>query len=367
MINPSEFQRVLLQWFDQHGRKNLPWHYEITPYKVWVSEIMLQQTQVATVIPYFNRFMVRFPNVESLAAAPLDEVLHYWSGLGYYARARNLHKAALEINQRGRFPSNMQELLQCPGIGRSTAGAILSIAFQQAQPILDGNVKRVLTRFRAIQGWPGATSVTKQLWEISTLYTPTNRCADYTQAIMDLGATVCKRTQPLCDSCPLRSDCLARRENVMHLIPATKPRKSMPIKQAVLLVWQNSEQEIFLQQRPENGIWGGLWSLPEFAQSSMALAWLGKQGAAIHTVHELDTRRHTFSHFHLDYIPLLVRASAEKNIVLEQDAGVWYKMQQQQGLGLPAPVTKLLTELLEVNYGKNGEVREAGRGSGRIG
>src|SRR5690606_6541720 len=207
----DDFAQRVLVWFDQHGRKHLPWQQGITPYRVWLSEIMLQQTQVATVIPYFERFIARFPDVQSLAAAPIDDVLHLWTGLGYYARARNLHRCAQTIvrDYGGEFPASVAALSELPGIGRSTAGALASIAHQQRAAILDGNVKRVLARHHAIDGWPGTTQTLSQLWQFAEQHTPDKRSDHYTQAMMDLGATVCTRSKPACDHCPVADSCIA--------------------------------------------------------------------------------------------------------------------------------------------------------------
>ena len=250
---PAEFQALLLNWFAGHGRKDLPWQQHISPYRVWLSEIMLQQTQVSSVIPYFQRFTARFPNLPSLAAADLDEVLQHWSGLGYYARARNLHKTAqLLADRNGEFPDNITQLSALPGIGRSTAGAILSIAFGQSQAILDGNVKRVLTRFHAVRGWPGEIKVANQLWEISSRYTPALDTGAYTQAIMDLGATLCTRSKPKCGTCPVAAGCQALATDLVNSLPETKPRKNLPVKQLYFLILQNPDREILLEKRPPN-------------------------------------------------------------------------------------------------------------------
>ena len=235
-MNPSDFQQRILAWFDQEGRKDLPWQQDITPYRVWLSETMLQQTQVATVIPYFNAFLEKFPTIECLAQAPIDEVLLSWSWLGYYARARNLHKTAQLIAGQGRFPDTLDEVIALPGIGLSTAGAILSIAFKKSHPILDGNVKRVLARFKAVSGWPGIGQVNKKLWAISAHLTPVDRVADYTQAMMDLGATICTRSKPACQDCPLEDQCLARITGTVSLLPTPKPTKILPVKQHVFLL-----------------------------------------------------------------------------------------------------------------------------------
>ncbi len=341
-MSPTAFQQNILAWFDQHGRKDLPWQQDLTPYRVWLSETMLQQTQVATVIPYFNAFIEKFPDIESLANAPVDEVLHLWSGLGYYARARNLHKAAQLIAERGRFPDTLDELLALPGIGLSTAGAILSIAFNKSQPILDGNVKRVLTRFKAISGWPGNSAVNKELWAISAHLTPIGRVADYTQAIMDLGATVCTRSKPDCGACPLNARCLARLAGNVSAFPTPKPAKILPIKRLTLLLLSDADKRILLEKRPPTGIWGGLWSLPEFDSITAAHDWCLTKNIHIADQQTLAARRHTFSHFHLDYTPLLVQADNPINFVMEANQALWYKVEQLNKLGLAAPIKLLL-------------------------
>jgi A/G-specific adenine glycosylase len=343
-MSPSAFQQNILAWFDQHGRKDLPWQKDLTPYRVWLSETMLQQTQVATVIPYFNTFIENFPDVVSLANAPVDEVLHLWSGLGYYARARNLHKTAQLIAERGRFPDSLDELVKLPGIGLSTAGAVLSIAFNKSQPILDGNVKRVLTRFKAVSGWPGNSAVNKELWVISSRLTPVARIADYTQAIMDLGATVCTRSKPNCEACPLNAGCLARLADNVSAFPTPKPAKVLPVKQLTLLLLSNADNRILLEKRPPTGIWGGLWSLPEFDSIESAHDWCLTQNIPIADQQTLATRRHTFSHYHLDYTPLLVQTDNPNNFVMEADRTVWYKAEQVNKLGLAAPIKLLLQQ-----------------------
>ncbi len=343
-MSPSAFQQNVLAWFDQYGRKDLPWQKDLSPYRVWLSETMLQQTQVATVIPYFNTFIENFPNVESLASAPVDEVLHLWSGLGYYARARNLHKTAQLIVKRGSFHNTLAELIELPGIGLSTAGAILSIAFNKSQPILDGNVKRVLTRFKAVSGWPGNSVVNKQLWTISAELTPVARVADYTQAIMDLGATVCTRSKPACEICPLNAGCLARLADNVSDYPTAKPAKILPVKQITFLLLCNADKRILLEKRPPTGIWGGLWSLPEFDSVAAAHDWCLTQNIPIADQQTLATRRHTFSHYHLDYTPLLVQTDNPRNFVMEADRTVWYKAEHIKKLGLAAPIKLLLQQ-----------------------
>jgi A/G-specific adenine glycosylase len=348
-MNPSAFQQCILVWFDQHGRKDLPWQQDIRPYRVWLSEIMLQQTQVATVIPYFNAFVESFPTLESLAQAPIDEVLHRWSGLGYYARARNLHKTAQLIVEQGRFTETLDELVALPGIGVSTAGAILSIAFSKSHPILDGNVKRVLSRFKAISGWSGNREVNKELWAISAQLTPVDRVADYTQAIMDLGATICTRIKPVCENCPLENYCLARITRTVSLFPTSKPTKALPVKHLVFLLLSNNLNQILLEKRPPTGIWGGLWSLPEFDSIETAHSWCLTKNMRIVESQALATRRHTFSHYHLDYTPVIIQSDNPINSVMETNQTVWYKAEQIKTLGLAAPIKLLLQQYTHEN------------------
>ncbi len=344
-MTPAYFQYNLLTWFDQKGRKDLPWQLNRSPYRVWLSEIMLQQTQVTTVIPYFNTFIEKFPLLENLADASIDEVLHCWSGLGYYARARNLHKAAQLIVKNGRFPDTLPELVALSGIGLSTAGAVLSIAFNKSHPILDGNVKRVLTRFYAISGWPGHTQVERQLWEISTQLTPVERVADYTQAIMDLGATLCTRRNPDCAICPVNTCCKARLSDTVSAYPMAKPTKILPVKQRLFLLLMDQDKRILLEKRPPTGIWGGLWSLPEFANIEDANAWCLTKNMHIISQRVLKLKRHTFSHYHLDYTPLCVKIKNPINFVMEANLSVWYNVEQTNNLGLPTPIKRLLQPL----------------------
>ena len=340
-MNDSNFSQHLLTWFDNHGRKDLPWQHNITPYRVWLSEIMLQQTQVSTVIPYFEKFVARFPTLDSLATADIDEVLPYWSGLGYYARARNLHKTAQTIHQRGLFPDTLPELEALAGIGRSTAGAILSIAFNKPHAILDGNVKRVLARFRGIDGWTGSNDINKQLWAISEQLTPKTRCADYTQAIMDLGATVCTRKKPLCLSCPIQSDCVAYLTQRTNQLPTPKLSKTLPIKTCVFLILKNTEQHIYLEKRPPVGLWGGLWSFPEFDTIQAAVSWCIEKNLNLSKQQPLKTTRHTFSHYHLDYTPLMIQTDSPINFVMEGKQTLWYNKNTTL-LGLAKPIQQLL-------------------------
>lgn len=340
-MKPAIFQQNVLAWFDQQGRKDLPWQQNITPYRVWLSEIMLQQTQVVTVIPYFQVFITKFPDVESLAQAPVDEVLQLWSGLGYYARARNLHKAAQIICEQGRFPDTLDGLMALPGIGQSTAGAILSIAFNKSHPILDGNVKRVLARFKTIPGWTGNSQTNKQLWEISANLTPEIRVAEYTQAMMDLGATVCTRSKPVCDKCPLATACTAFLTQTAANFPTPKKAKALPIKQLVFLLLHNNQQ-VLLEKRPPTGIWGGLWSLPEFVSEDAALDWCAANNLQIKEKHSYNKQRHTFSHYYLDYTPLFIETNSSMNSVQEVDRIIWCDRQQFNKIGLATPIKQLL-------------------------
>ena len=301
----NAFPDRLLAWYDQHGRKDLPWQHPRAPYGVWVSEIMLQQTQVTTVIGYFDRFMTRFPSVNDLAKAPQDEVLHLWTGLGYYARARNLHKAAQVIvtEHGGDLPDDLAALQTLPGIGRSTAGAILAQGFNTRAVILDGNVKRVLTRHGAVEGFPGKTAVAQTLWKLAEANTPVTRIADYTQAIMDLGATLCVRRSPNCDACPVSTDCAALQANRVSEFPFAKPKKVKPVKTARMYVVRGGDGDVLLEQRPQEGIWGGLWNPPERAVDYADTSFLAEYDLRVQEVLQGTPFRHTFSHYHLDITP----------------------------------------------------------------
>lgn len=348
------FSKVLLKWYDQFGRKDLPWQKDRNAYRVWVSEIMLQQTQVKTVIPYFEKFIHSFPDVLSLANAHEDAVLHHWSGLGYYARARNLHKAAQQVRDvhNGQFPLVFDDVLALPGIGRSTAGAILAQAEGQKHAILDGNVKRVLARFYTVHGWTGQLKIQQQLWQLAEQLTPEKRLADYTQAIMDLGATLCTRSKPGCLQCPLQSECEAYATDQVKLLPTPKPKKTLPVKTVRMLLLRNTEEQILLEKRPPTGIWGGLWSLPEMPLENEVGRWCkDKYQLEVENKIEQTVMRHTFSHFHLDITPCLVEVNNPEQSVMEADRIVWYKASQtdrvQPALGLAAPVTNLLNRLYE--------------------
>lgn len=346
----SSFSAPVLKWFDKCGRKHLPWQQDISAYRVWLSEIMLQQTQVSTVIPYFERFVARFPNVAALATAPIDEVLHLWTGLGYYARARNLHKCAQVVVRQygGEFPATVAELAELPGIGRSTAGAIASIAFQQRAAILDGNVKRVLARYHAVEGWPGQLGVANQLWEIAEAYTPKTRANHYTQAMMDMGATLCTRSKPKCGQCPLLAGCVAYAQGNPQDYPGKKPKKTLPEKSVQLLMLRNPAGDLLLQQRPAQGIWGGLWSFPELDSERDAREFVEDNYGNVVELEEWNSYRHTFSHYHLDISPVLVQLAKSPQAIGEA-ATHWYNPHQPDALGLAAPVKKLLEKLAQLD------------------
>lgn len=341
----SWFQQAVLAWYEQHGRKHLPWQQNPTPYRVWISEIMLQQTQVATVIPYFERFIERFPTVKSLAQAPQDEVLHLWTGLGYYARARNLHKTAQIIVEQyqGTFPNTVAALKELPGIGRSTAGAIISLSQNLWAPILDGNVKRVLTRFYAIEGWPGQSAVEKQLWDIAERLTSPTAPKAFNQVMMDIGATVCTRGTPSCGQCPLQSRCKAHAQGNPQDYPTPKKKSPLPVRERYFLLLLNSAGEVLLEQRPPHGLWGGLWCFPEIDTSQCWHSTLAERGYSIKQHQMLPTFRHTFSHFHLDIYPVVafLQGAPTKTAASER----WVLSHAPGELGLAAPIKRLLKQL----------------------
>ena len=343
-----DFAERVLTWFDQHGRRDLPWQRDTSPYRVWVSEIMLQQTQVKTVIPYFERFMQALPTVQALAAASEDTVLHLWTGLGYYARGRNLHRAAKTVCAElgGTLPDTVEGLCELPGIGRSTAGAIVSIACRQRAVILDGNVKRVLARHRAVTGWPGQGAVHERLWQIAGQYTPAARSAEYSQAMMDLGATVCTRAAPACARCPLAVDCEALALGQQQAFPGRKPRKILPIKTTAFVMASASNGDIWLERRPGSGIWGGLWCFPEITDAAQAARWcLDHWGVEPDSIEVWPGFRHTFSHYHLDIQPVRVTLPTNPGAVMEAPDRLWYNRRQPAAVGLAAPVASLLARL----------------------
>jgi A/G-specific adenine glycosylase len=336
------FAERLLQWFDRHGRKHLPWQRERTPYRVWISEIMLQQTQVTTVIPYYERFMARFPNVAALAQAPLDEVLHLWTGLGYYARARNLHRAAQAVvrDHGGVFPQAIEAVEALPGIGRSTAGAVLALSLQQRHPILDGNVKRVLARYFGVRGFPGELKIERELWRLADACTPHERVADYTQAIMDLGAMVCVRSRPLCTACPQQAACAAYRLNLQAELPTPRPKKARPSRDAYALIVRDASGALLLEQRAPNGLWGGLWTFPQFESRETALAWGQARFSGAGKVEALAPYRHAFTHFDLTLHPLVMQVRAEQ--VTDTSSWVWYDARNPARIGLAKPAVDLI-------------------------
>ena len=347
----STLAAALLPWFDRHGRHDLPWQ-AATPdgrrdaYRVWLSEVMLQQTQVATVIPYFLRFTEALPTLPDLAAAHEDRVLALWSGLGYYRRARFLHRAAQLCVERhdGELPRDFDALAALPGIGRSTAGAILAQAHGLRFAILDGNVKRVLARYHGIEGHPGQGAVEKQLWERAEAHTPSERVADYTQAIMDLGATVCVRSRPLCPTCPLTDACAARREGRTAQLPAPKPGKVLPTRATTMLVLRDDEGRVLLERRGPNGVWSGLWSLPE-APGHEAAWRLAQDHARLDDALALAPFVHVFSHYRLNVEPLLFDGATARPAIADNASLRWYARDEWASLGLPAPVRSLLEAL----------------------
>ena len=353
-FDDESFGEAVLGWYDRHGRKDLPWQQRITPYRVWVSEIMLQQTQVSTVLGYFDRFMDALPTVEALAAAEEDEVLHLWTGLGYYSRARNLHKTAKLIvaEHGGEFPRDVEQLADLPGIGRSTAGAIASLSMGLRAPILDGNVKRVLARYVAQQGYPGEPKVARQLWEAAERFTPQQRVNHYTQAMMDLGATLCTRSKPSCLLCPLKDGCRAHLLGRETEFPVPKPRKALPQKRTLMPLLANPDGAILLYRRPSMGLWGGLWSLPELDDLSALDPLAERHALQLQERRELPSLTHTFSHFQLAIEPWLIRVEPQAGTVAEAD-WLWYNLATPPRLGLAAPVKTLLKRAAaELNAGE---------------
>jgi len=338
----KDFSRLLIEWQKHHGRHGLPWQQTRDPYAVWLSEIMLQQTQVASVIPYYQRFIARFPDIATLAAASQDEVLAHWSGLGYYARGRNLHHAAQLVAARhgGVFPSDPESVVALPGIGRSTAAAILAFSFGQRRAILDGNVKRVLARCFGIVGYPGAKAVENRLWQQAEALLPESGIETYTQALMDLGATLCTR-KPSCAACPLGSGCVAYNEKRVAELPTPKPRKPLPQKETAMLILLR-QGEVYLEKRPPTGIWGGMWSLPEApVLEADALALLGMAGREDKPLPE---RQHTFTHFRLRIVPRVFKVT-ELQLGAREPDGLWLNLGDALGAALPKPVREILEGL----------------------
>ena len=355
----APFAQSVLKWYDKFGRKHLPWQQDKTLYGVWLSEVMLQQTQVATVIPYFERFIKTFPNITALANASQDEVLHLWSGLGYYARARNLHKAAQKVRGEfnGNFPTDFMHVWVLPGVGRSTAGAILSSVLNQPYPILDGNVKRVLARYFTVEGWPGEKKVENYLWTLTEQVTPIDRVADFNQAMMDIGAMVCTRTKPKCELCPLNLECLAYQNHSWEKFPAKKPKKDMPEKDTYFLILSKNGK-VCLEQRENSGLWGGLFCFPQFEDKASLFNFLAQEKVSYYQ--EWPAFRHTFSHFHLDIYPIyaemdgginieqanldwrkVVESPKEYQSNLSSAVKYWYDPKNPEQIGLAQPVKNL--------------------------
>lgn len=360
-MTDNNFSQRIIHWQQQHGRHNLPWQQDKSLYKTWVSEVMLQQTQVATVIPYFKKFMRSFPTIDYLANAPIDEVLHHWTGLGYYARARNLHKSAQFIrdNYQGEFPQNFQQVLDLPGIGRSTAGAILSLTLGQHFAILDGNVKRVLTRHQAIEGWTGEKRVENILWELAEKVTPSKQSNIFNQAMMDMGAMVCTRSKPKCVECPINIDCKSFSAGTMSDYPTPKARKKIPVKHAFMLVLQKSDgktQQIQLKQRPPVGIWGGLWCFPEFSTLPLCLEFLHEQGISEYQQRLLPTFRHTFSHYHFDISAVVITVGGIEQQRVREENMLWYDINAPQKVGLAAATKRILNAVSKIDIEENKDV-----------
>ena len=351
MINADDTAQRLIRWQRDHGRHDLPWQEDPSPYRVWVSEIMLQQTQVTTVIPYFRRFVERLPILAALANAHVDEVLALWSGLGYYSRARNLHRAAIRCLEAhgGELPETLEALMELPGIGRSTAGAILALSRNQPHPILDGNAKRVLARLHCVAGWPGESAVSKELWRLAEAHTPARNAAAYTQAIMDLGASVCTRRRPACATCPLTTDCLAYQQGNPEAYPGRRPRRDRPHRQTLMLILRDASGRVLLERRPPAGVWGGLWSLPEATldvdPGRAARELLGVEIAAPRT---RPTLRHGFTHFTLDIHALAARVDGAAARIMDAGERRWLAPAEALEAGLPRPVRTLLEREFEI-------------------
>jgi A/G-specific adenine glycosylase len=341
----KNFASRLIEWQLTHGRHDLPWQ-GADAYRVWLSEIMLQQTQVATVIPYYQRFVASFPNITALAAATEEQVLAHWSGLGYYARGRNLHRAAQIIAEKyhGEFPREFEQIIELPGIGRSTAAAICALAYHERRAILDGNVKRVLARYCGIEGWAGNKKVEERLWQQAEALLPPRDIATYTQSLMDMGATVCTRSRPKCAICPVQADCIALGADRIAVLPAPRPRKTVPEKHTTFLLLMHGN-DILLEKRPGSGIWGGLWCPPQVESESDAAEYMQRNGVQENERIELDEFTHTFTHFKLHTTPLLIRV-AHKPHQVQQAGSVWQDVEEALQAAIPTPVRQVLKKLL---------------------
>ena len=343
----ASFAKRVLKWYQRYGRHDLPWQQQ-DAYRVWLSEIMLQQTQVGTVIPYYHDFIKRFPNIKQLADANIDEVLQHWQGLGYYARARNLHRAAQIIRDqhRGRFPKKFDAVAALPGIGRSTAGAILGFAFGQRWPILDGNVKRVLARCFRVPGWYGQSDTMKQLWYLAESVTPDQQAPDFNQAMMDIGSMVCLKSKPKCEACPLKEICSSYRNHSQAEYPQKKPTRAKPHKHTLMLLHRHQDQ-ILLWRRPPSGIWGGLWSLPEVDAEPAIELWQQSFLSMTRAPSNIQDSviRHQFTHYSLDISLALIEMEHLPDEISDQDNYLWVDIEALGNHGLPTPVRKLLTSL----------------------
>jgi len=343
------FSKKLLKWYKKYGRHDLPWQKNPTPYRVWISEIMLQQTQVVTVIPYYERFMQRFPSIKALSAANEDDVLSHWSGLGYYARARNIYKTAKILHEKyhGRFPTTVDKICTLPGIGKSTAGAIISFALQKKAVILDGNVKRVLARYFAIEKPINKTQTMDEMWMLAEKLTPEKNAHQYNQAIMDLGATVCTRTKPRCTDCPFLSDCRAYQNNQPTFYPIKIAKKTRPVKKIRMLIIQNNQQELLLLKRPSKGIWGGLWSFPECdLHDNYAIFQHKNITFALKYIDELEKITHQLTHFTLEIFPMILKVHSRAALKFDTKELIWYKLSEKLPGGVAAPVAKLFGMLV---------------------
>ncbi|UCD68230.1 MAG: A/G-specific adenine glycosylase [Betaproteobacteria bacterium] len=347
MTAESDFARKVTAWQRRAGRHDLPWQKVADPYRVWLSEIMLQQTQVNAVVPYFDRFLKRFPTLQYLAEADEDDVLAVWSGLGYYARARNLHRAARQISRinQGQFPTRFDDIVALPGVGRSTAGAIAVFSFGQRHPILDGNVKRVFARYFAIEGYPGVQAVANRLWRLAEQLLPErNNVQAYTQGLMDLGAQVCTRSRPRCQACPLAQSCAARLQDRIDRLPTPRPKKVRPQRSTVMLVMEYCGR-LMMEKRPASGIWGGLWSFPEIdAADDARQACRGRFGAEVRTIDQMTTIEHGFTHFSLTISPLLCEVK-ERRPQAEMPGRTWVGLDEAMHYPIPVPVRKLVSQL----------------------
>lgn len=341
----AAFSSRVIQWQHKHGRHNLPWQ-DADAYRVWLSEIMLQQTQVITVIPYFQKFVASFPDIPSLASATEERVLAHWSGLGYYSRARNLHRSAQQIMQQhaGEFPAAFDDMLALPGIGRSTAAAISALVFRQRRAILDGNVKRVLARHLAVPGWTGEKKIEAQLWAQAEARLPARHIAAYTQGMMDLGAMICTRSKPRCSECPVQDDCEAYRQGRVAKLPVPRPRKVIPERHSTFLLLLNGT-EILLEKRPGSGIWGGLWCPPQIDDGKGVLAdYVQRNGIEVSERIDLEEFTHTFTHFKLHITPVVLHVPHKPSRV-QQTGSEWMGMEAALQSAIPTPVRKILTQL----------------------